>query len=309
MKLRTLLGGVVGAAGAAVVSNRVLASRAGELENPLPGVERSYRWRGMDVTYTAAGDPADPDLLLVHGIHAAASSHEFRPIFEELAEQFHVVAVDLPGFGRSDRPPLVYSATLYTEFLREFAADVLEEPAVIVPSLSASFVAAAASEGGFSRLVFVCPSDDGGSDRPWLRTLLRSPVVGTALFNLLASKPAVEYFFARDGYYDGDAVEADAVDYAWRSAHRPGARFAPASLLSGALDPGIELAEAIETAGVPTTLVWGREAERRPLREGRRLAGEADLDLIVVDYATLLPHAERPADVLAGLEDTLVEAE
>ena len=309
MKLRTLFGGAVAAAGAAVVSNRLLASRAGELENPLPGVERSYRWRGMDVSYTAAGDPADPDLLLVHGIHAAASSYEFRPIFDALAEEFHVVAVDLPGFGRSDRPPLVYSAELYTAFLREFAADVLEEPAVIASSLSASFAAAAANEGGFSRLVLICPTDDGGTDRPWLRTLLRSPVVGTALFNLLASKPAVEYFLATDGYYDGDAVEASEVDYAWRSAHRPGARFAPASLLSGTLDPELTLVEAIEAADVPATLVWGREAERRPLREGRRLAEDADLDLIVVDYATLLPHAERPADVLAGLDGELAETE
>lgn len=305
MNLRRAIGGAVAAAGAAAVGNRIRRQRAGELENPLPGVSRSYRWRGMDVAYTVAGDPEDPDLLCCHGIHAAASSDEFAPIFEELAENYHVVAVDLPGFGRSDRPPLVYSADLYTEFIREFAADVLEEPTVLASSLTGSFALAAADEGGFERLVLVCPTADTGPERPWLRTLVRSPLVGTTLFDLLASKPSLRYFLRREGYYDPDSIRPEEVEYAWATTHQPGARFAPASFVSGSLDPAdFDLTTELAACPVPVTLLWGREAEIVPLREGRRLAEAAGAELAVVDYATLLPHAERPeavAEYLAGL--------
>ncbi len=294
MKARTVLGAAVGTVGAAVLGNRLLADRAGDLENPIVGVERTYRWRGIETTYTVAGDPNDPEMLLLHGVYAGSSSHEFAPIVDRLSEDYRVIAVDLPGFGRSERPPLVYSSTLYAEFVRDFAADVTDEPIVVASSLTGSFAVEAASEADFEQLVLICPTDETSPERPWLRTLVRTPIVGTTLFNLLASKPAIRYFYDRDGYYDPSRIDDDEVDYAWRSAHQPGARYAPASFSSGTLDPEFDLATELAGLETPTTLVWGRDAELVPLREGRDLAEAADLDLVVIDYATQLPHAEHP---------------
>lgn len=296
MNLRTALGGAVGAIGAVAVGNRLLSRRSRDLENPLLGVERTYRWRGMDVSYTVAGDPSDPDMVLLHGINAAASSYEFEPVFETLAERFHVIAVDLPGFGRSDRPPLVYSPELYEEFVRDFTRDEADEPIVVASSLTGSYAAAAADEAEIERLVLICPTDETTAPRPWVRTLLRTPLVGTALFNLLSTKPSIRFFLDRDGYYDAASVDDEEVEYAWHSAHQPGARYAPASFTAGTLDPDDEFDLQTELAAleVPVTLVWGRDAELVPLREGRTLAEAADLDLVVIDYATQLPHAEHP---------------
>ncbi|WIV65814.1 alpha/beta fold hydrolase [Natrialbaceae archaeon AArc-T1-2] len=309
MTLRTALAATTGAVGAAVVGNRLLERRAGELENPLSGVEREYRWRGMTVTYTTAGDPSDPELLLLHGVHAAASSYEFEPIFEMLAEHFHVIAVDLPGFGRSDRPPLVYSPTIYTAFVRAFVADVTDEPIVVASSLAGSFVVAADEiETEIDRLVLICPTAETARERPWLRTLLRTPIVGSTLFNALASKPSIRRFLEREGYYDPASIDADELEYAWRSAHQPGARFAPASFAAGTLDPDVDLEADLAALDVPVTLVWGRDAELVPLREGRELAEAADLELVVIDYATLLPHAEHPEAFLEYVESELPRA-
>ena len=309
MKLRTAIGGALGTVGAVAIGNRLLRSRASRLESRLTGVERTYRWRGMDISYTVAGDPSDTDLLLFHGVHAAASSDEFEPVFESLAEHYHVIAVDLPGFGRSDRPPLVYSADLYEEFVRDFATDVADDPIVVASSLTGSFATAAAHETDVAALVLICPTDETVDDRPWLRTLVRTPLLGQTLFNLLSSQPSIRRFLARDGYYDDANVDEAEVDYAWRSAHQPGARFAPASFASGALDPDDDLATELAALEIPVTLVWGRDAELVPLREGRDLAEAADLDLLVVDYATLLPHAEHPTEVLESLEAELPRTE
>ena len=57
---------------------------------------------GLDVFYREAGNPADPTLLLLHGF--PTSSHMFRDLIPLLSDRFHVVAPDLPGFGRTTLP-------------------------------------------------------------------------------------------------------------------------------------------------------------------------------------------------------------
>lgn len=56
----------------------------------------------VKVFYREAGSDSLPGLLLLHG--HASSSHTFRNIIPELADTFHVVAPDYPGFGKSDMP-------------------------------------------------------------------------------------------------------------------------------------------------------------------------------------------------------------
>ncbi|MFM0433452.1 alpha/beta hydrolase [Paraburkholderia aspalathi] len=65
----------------------------------------SYRYADVDhikVFYREAGRPTAPKLLLLHGF--PSSSHMFRDLIPLLAEHFHIVAPDLPGFGQSDMP-------------------------------------------------------------------------------------------------------------------------------------------------------------------------------------------------------------
>ena len=56
----------------------------------------------VNVFYREAGSASLPGLLLLHG--HASGSHTFRNILPQLADTFHVVAPDYPGFGNSDRP-------------------------------------------------------------------------------------------------------------------------------------------------------------------------------------------------------------
>jgi len=57
---------------------------------------------GFKIFYREAGAPDAPKLLLLHGFPSA--SHMFRDLIPLLADRFHVVAPDLPGFGNSDMP-------------------------------------------------------------------------------------------------------------------------------------------------------------------------------------------------------------
>jgi pimeloyl-ACP methyl ester carboxylesterase len=57
---------------------------------------------GLDVFYRQAGNPGAPKVLLLHGF--PSSSHMFRDLIPRLADRFHVIAPDLPGFGRTAMP-------------------------------------------------------------------------------------------------------------------------------------------------------------------------------------------------------------
>jgi pimeloyl-ACP methyl ester carboxylesterase len=57
---------------------------------------------GLDIFYREAGDPTKPNLLLLHGF--PTSSFMFRDLIPQLADSYHVVAPDYPGFGQSSMP-------------------------------------------------------------------------------------------------------------------------------------------------------------------------------------------------------------
>lgn len=57
---------------------------------------------GLKLFYREAGDASRPTVLLLHGFPSA--SHMFRDLIPELAEHYHVVAPDLPGFGMTEQP-------------------------------------------------------------------------------------------------------------------------------------------------------------------------------------------------------------
>lgn len=81
------------------------------------GETRCENVDGIRVRYVRAG--AGPSVLLLHGMMGALSHWE--PVVAPLAAHADVVALDLPPFGASDKPPLTYSLAFYADFLTRFA--------------------------------------------------------------------------------------------------------------------------------------------------------------------------------------------
>jgi pimeloyl-ACP methyl ester carboxylesterase len=78
---------------------------------------------GLSIAYREAGRPGNPKLVLLHGF--PSSSHQYRDLVPALADRFHVIAPDYPGFGRSDRPdPATWPYTFdhLAEVIEQFLA-------------------------------------------------------------------------------------------------------------------------------------------------------------------------------------------
>uniref|UniRef100_J3M794 AB hydrolase-1 domain-containing protein n=1 Tax=Oryza brachyantha TaxID=4533 RepID=J3M794_ORYBR len=89
----------------------------------------SWTWRGMRVNYLVRGD--GPPLLLVHGF--GASVGHWRRNIGVLSESYTVYAIDLLGFGASEKPPgFCYTMETWAELILDFLDEVVKRPTVLV---------------------------------------------------------------------------------------------------------------------------------------------------------------------------------
>ncbi len=69
-----------------------------------PTLHKNVIVNGVNIFYREAGDVNKPTILLLHGY--PTSSHMFRNLITDLSVQYHVLAPDYPGYGRSDQPSM-----------------------------------------------------------------------------------------------------------------------------------------------------------------------------------------------------------
>jgi len=97
-------------------------SQINVVTNETTAVERvtynSIEVDGLNIAYREAGNPANPKLVLLHGF--PASSHQYRDLVRVLADRFHVVAPDYPGFGNSDPAEFPYTFDKTSEIIEDF---------------------------------------------------------------------------------------------------------------------------------------------------------------------------------------------
>lgn len=262
------------------------------------------------------GTSAAP-LVLLHSVNAAASSYEMRPLFERYRGRRPVYALDLPGFGFSERSRRRYTPDLYAAAIIEFLESVVN-PAqgadLVALSLSAEFAALVALRRPelVRRLVLIAPTgfetnargirrarELGRSGR--IRRALTVPGLAQPLFDLLVSRPSIRYFLARQ--FDRGVPGPDLVHYAWATAHQPGARHAALAFLSGELfTPEIRWL-AYERLRLPVLVLYGRSANTSFEMLPTLLRERDNWQAARIGPARDLLHWERPAEAVAEMDE------
>ncbi|HEX4206785.1 MAG TPA: alpha/beta fold hydrolase [Ktedonobacteraceae bacterium] len=263
-----LIGGTLGAL---AVYNKITEALAGELNTVLSGEERRYPWKYGDMFYEVKGARDAKPLLLVHGFGPGASSYEWRKNIDVLAEHYRVYAVDLLGFGLSDRQDIDYDAELYTDLLNDFLREVVEQPAIVVAhGLSCGYIIACAFRRPqlFERVVLVSPDPELLQEHfptpasAALKLLLRTPIVGEFIYNMLTSRQAIRNYYDKEGYHNLGLLTDELVEYISTNAHQPESRYAAAAHVSNHLT--MDVREPFARLQVPTIAIWGREGVLTP---------------------------------------------
>lgn len=266
------------------------------------------------VCYVEGGRPGQPKALLLHGW--IASHALYRRVWRELGELFHFFALDLVGFGDSDKPDPVrvaYDPSFYAEQIRAFA-DAVE--------LGDSFHLIAQSMGGMaatefsvrhaSRVKRLILIDSAGIEvpPPVIGMILQAPVIGRPLFMALGStRKTLDDFLKKDVYHDPSVYDPAVVDNMQRVLADRAAKAAAYATLTRMVSPKVykTFSQRFGDVKVPTSVIWGEKDKLFPLeRCGRTVASRiAGARLHVVKDSGHEPPVEQPAAFIAALRDAM----
>ena len=284
---------------------------------PWPSLEphaRRVRLPGSDLSLHLydAGPPDAAPLLLVHGLGDEADT--WRHLIPPLSASRRVLAPDLPGFGRSDKPKRPYTLAFYRDALVELLDELdLARATLVGHSLGGMIVhsIALAHPEQAERLVLIGGSLVTRSQSISLSTIgFLIPGIGEWLYNRLRRDPEAAYLTLRAYYGDLDRlpqadreflfqrvnerVWSDGQRRAFLSTYRRLARSLPA------LQRG--LGARLAQLAAPTLAVWGERDQVNPVANGRALQElQPGVRLVIVPSTGHNVHQEAPSAVLEAM--------
>ena len=301
---KSVLAGGAGVAALAAV-NAVIRRQAGEPDtSALGGQARFFNWKYGRVFYKTSGEEnPGPPLVFVHGIGAGSSSFMWRKNYDVLAQDFSVYALDLLGFGFSEKPASApYSADLYVELITDFIREVSGYPVnVIASSLGAAYVVRVADEHPelIRSLVLNAPAGgDSFKTRPGMAGaafygLLQSPVLGTSFHNVMASERSIRDYARRHLFYDHRRITDRLVAHLYATSHQAGSQHAIAAFVAGYLNT--DMRTAFARLDQPSILVWGKQDLTTPVANALALSQlNPHTRVEVFDYCRMMPEQEHP---------------
>jgi pimeloyl-ACP methyl ester carboxylesterase len=263
------------------------------------------------VDRSAGGRP----LLLIHSVNAAASAYEMRPIFEHYRGRRPVHALDLPGYGFSTRQDQARSPEGFAQAILEVIDSLIGVPVdAIALSLGCEFAARAALQQPdlFHSLTLISPSgfNAAGTGRSTQQAVeqdrtesayraLAHPLWGRALYDLIATRRSIEFFLKQS--FVG-AVPPALINYAYATAHQPGAHYTPLRFVSGLLFTRNARQELYERLTLPVLVVYDRDAFVRFDALPEFCAAHANWQSVRLEPTRGLPQFEAMPRLAAELD-------
>jgi len=283
---------------------------------PIPIALRPYSRTtvagGPQLHYYDAGTAAGPPLVLIHGLGDEADT--WRHVLPQLAARRRVIAPDLPGFGRSDKPHRAYTTAFFARTIAALLAQLGIARAEIVGSSMGAVVAqrlALARPALVERLALIgggMPITHERIPPPlWLFLL---PGLGELSYTSLRRSQDEAYATLRPYYRDLDGLPEDDRAFlrerVWARVWSAGQRRAFLSALRWlAIDQATRAAafrQRLARLHTPTLLLWGEHdliASRARAEALQALLPDARLQLI--PGSGHLPQQERPEALVEAL--------
>jgi len=267
--------------------------------------KQTWTWDGHSIQYSVTGQ--GKPLLLIHGF-GASIGHWRKNIAVLASGGYRVYAIDLLGFGGSDKAPLSYSLELWQAQIKAFWDSHIQEKTVFIGnSIGGLLVLMLMSEypeitdGGI-----LINSAGGLNHRPeelnlplrlvmgTFTKLVNSPIIGKWLFDLIRQKGRIRQTLYQV-YCDPQAVTDELVELLYEPSNDPNAQKVFASVLTA--PPGPRPAELLEKIKQPLLVLWGDKDPWTPIRGAKIYQENAQIEFSVIEGAGHCPHDENPEEV------------
>ncbi|KOP25977.1 alpha/beta hydrolase [Hapalosiphon sp. MRB220] len=276
-----------------------------------------WTWQDYKIQYTVVG--TGKPLVLVHGFGACIG--HWRKNIPVLADAgYQVFALDLLGFGGSEKAAIDYTVEVWVELLKDFWTAHINEPAIFIGnSIGALLSLMVLAEHPDIVAGGVLINSAGGlSHRPHelnppLRVVMSAfnklvghPITGKFVFNRIRQKHQIRRTLYQV-YRDRQAVTDELVDMLYTPSCDPGAQKVFASILTA--PPGPRPEELLPKVQHPLLVIWGADDPWTPIT-GARIYEQArengkNIKIVPIPGAGHCPHDEVPDVVNSQIVDWL----
>ena len=251
------------------------------------------------IRYIESGKQKDKHLLFIHGLGSAAD--RWMNIPNVLSSDYHSIAIDLPGFGESERSSDVdYTINFFREFVVSFLEKIsvpLEKTCIIGHSLGGYIASEIAIKNGAKQLVLI---DSSG--------MLRHTTPVLDEYHKAAFHPTqqnVRSVFEKM-VADPSRIPSALVDGFITRINMPYAKHAFESTLKNSATTQIGI-DRLHRINVPTLIIWGAHDEVIPLGHSKFFKDSiANSKLEIIDDSGHAPFAEKPTLVTKLLQEFLI---
>jgi 2-hydroxy-6-oxonona-2,4-dienedioate hydrolase len=243
---------------------------------------------GYMIRYLDYGPPDRKILILLHGL--GASAERWSRVIPALSRDYRVIALDIIGFGYSDKPAVEYTMDFFIDFFRSFLDNLgIFKTSIIGSSLGGHIASEFAVRFNqmVEKLVLVSPA---GMMRK------SSPTLDRYIMAALYPEYQRVYDTFREMVYDPNAVNQELLMDFLNRMSLPNAKYAFMSTLLG-MRYAPSLIGRLSNITAPTLLVWGENDTTIPLAEyANQYNGIPNMEeLVVVKKCGHIPPVEKPA--------------
>lgn len=278
------------------------------------GSQRDWVWRGWQTRYTYIRSPqsaanATP-LILLHGF--GTSIGHWRQNLDVFSQVHPVYALDMLGFGASEKASARYNVTLWVEQVYDFWQTFIRQPVVLVGNSIGSLVAltAAATYPQMVAGVVMMSLPDPSLEEEMIPQQLRSLVA--TIKNLVLSPLLLKTVFywvrhprrvkswAGLAYSNPEAVTDELVDILTGPAQDRGSVQAFCAILKAMTTSGFNLSvkSLLPGLNIPLLLLWGAQDKMVPKHLAQLFTQyNPNLQVIEIENAGHCPHDESPEQV------------
>ena len=289
------------------IDSVVTQTSVSPVESSIPFDVQTWIWQGHQIRYAVEG--IGRPLILIHGF--GASMGHWRKNIPVLAEAgYRVFAIDLLGFGQSDKALIPYSVEVWEEMLADFWTAKVQEPAVFIgnsigallslmmlshhPEMAAGGVLLNAAGGLNHR-----PEELNAPLRLVMGAftkLVSSKLVGGFLFDRIRQKSRLKKTLEQV-YSDRTAITDELVEILYQPSCDPGAQKVFASILTA--PPGPRPEELLPQVTQPLLIIWGEADPWTPIAGSKLYQALAEtspeqFQFISIPNTGHCPHDERP---------------
>ncbi|XP_020205094.1 pheophytinase, chloroplastic [Cajanus cajan] len=280
-----------------------------------------WQWKGQySINYFVSSDSPQklldnqPPLLLVHGF--GASIPHWRRNIKTLAQNYTVYAIDLLGFGASDKPPgFQYTMETWAQLILDFLNEVIQKPTVLIGNSVGSLACLIAASDSSQTLVrgIVLLNCAGGMNNKaivddwriklllpllWLIDfLLKQKGIASAIFERVKQRENLRDVLS-SVYGNKESVDEELVEIIREPANSPGALDAFVSIVTG--PPGPNPVLLMPKISMPVLLLWGDEDPFTPIDGpvGKYFSSlpsqQENVKLFLLEGVGHCPHDDRP---------------